>query len=136
MEDLENLLFFNPQQINIQNKIIEMVEKYGSPSIVKRQDQLRIILENVPEVQSLFAFEMGEESKKLIGVMVYLRQNTETLLVIHLGVHDTYSTSGLNADKVLIIQFMSQLKRIARNIKGIQKIILLYGKGNKSTIPV
>jgi hypothetical protein len=112
------------------------VEIYGTPNIIQDQGKLRIFLENLPEVQSLFAFDEGDGSRNLIGVMVYVRQDTETFLVIHLGVHDIYSSVGERADEVLIIKFINELKRIARKIKGIKKINLLYGRGKNSIIPI
>jgi hypothetical protein len=135
-EDLENLLFFNPQQHQIQDKIIEVIERYGLPEIFEKDGNLQIKIEKLTEVQTLYAFREEDSKNMLVGVMVYVRNDPHTIVILHIGIHEKYSVTGDLSQKILIIHFVNLLKNIARKIKGINHIVLLYGRGKEVKINI
>jgi hypothetical protein len=128
-ESLENLLFFNPQQSQLMDKLVEIIEEYGSPQIRTEGDQLRIHLESFAELQTLYAFDGQNQGAKLIGIMVYVFSGDNRLVVLHLGVSEDYSVTGKFANEMLVSKFIMKLRSIAQKIKGINEIVLLYGTG-------
>ncbi len=135
-DNLEELLFFNPQQIKIQSKLIEIIEKYGSPKILVEDNFLHVIIEGLQDVQTLYAFAKESDTNYLVGVMIYLRINTEVILVLHLGVSESFSNVGEHSNQMLVAKLLLRLKEIAKKIKGIESIEVLYGQGEIQKIKV
>lgn len=135
-DDLEELLFFNPQQSKIQSKLIEIIDRYGTPMVVIEGDFLRVVIEGLEHVQTLFAFGKEFGKPELIGAMIYVRLNPDALLVLHLGVDESFSSSGEYANQMVVAKFIFKLKEIAKKIKGIQTIEILYGRGEIKKIKI
>lgn len=131
-DELEHLLFFNPGQANALGGIINAVETYGTPELFIKDDLLRVRLEKLAEVQSIFALD-GE---RLAGVLLYARSEMRSLIVPHIAVADDYSAQGSNADSFLVIRLIDTLRSSARRIKGVKQISLLYGGQGNRTIAV
>ncbi len=128
-EDLEELLFYNPLQKNALTGISHSISEFGVPSIVEDNARLRISVEGLPESQSLFALDTSGEKPVLAGAMVYMRTDLETLVLLHIAVKEDYSRMGIYGDEMLVLRFMTQLRDIARRIKGIRAISLKYSSG-------
>ncbi len=128
-EDLEQLMFFNPLQNKALTGINHAISEYGVPGIVEDNGHLRISVEGLPESQTLFAFDDASEKPILAGVMVYMRTDPENLVLLHIAVHQDYSRAGIYGDEMLVWRFMTQLREIARRIKGIRSITLKYSSG-------
>ncbi len=128
-EDLEELLFFNPQQRKALTGINHSISEYGVPNVIETAARLRISVEGLPESQTLFALDYSEEVPILAGVMVYMRTDPENLVLLHIAVKEDYSRSGIYGDEMLVLRFMTQLRDIARRIKGIRAITLKYSSG-------
>ncbi len=128
-EDLEELLFFNPQQRKALTGINHSIAEYGVPNVVETAGRLRISVEGLPESQTLFALDYSEEIPILAGVMVYMRTDPENLVLLHIAVKEDYSRSGIYGDEMLVLRFMTQLRDIARRIKGVRAITLKYSSG-------
>ena len=135
-EDLETLMFFNPQQHRVMPAIVESIEKYGTPTVIERDGLLRIHVEGLPGAQTLFAIEKSSRRARPVGVMVYMRTDPQTIVLLHIGVLEEYSVNGTHADTMLALDLMHRLRVIARTIKGIQQIVTMYGKGRPRIIPV
>ncbi len=133
-DDLEELMFFNPQQGKALTGINHAISEYGVPSVVEDNGRLRVSVEGLPESQSLFALDISEKKPVLAGVMVYMRTDPENLVLLHIAVHADYSRTGIYGDEMLVWRFMTQLRDIAKRIKGIRTITLKYSSG--LTIPV
>src|SRR5215467_8629255 len=87
-DDLEALIFFNPQQERVEAAVIQCIEKYGKLGIAVDGELLRVRVEGLADIQSLFAFD-GAESQatdRLVGLIVYVRPNLETIVVLHVAV--------------------------------------------------
>ncbi len=128
-DELENLMFFNPQQNKAQAGISHAIREYGVPNVVEDNGRLRISVEGLPQSQALYALDLSEETPVLAGVMVYMRTDPENLVLLHIAVKEDYSRTGLYADEMLVLRFMTQLRSIARRIKGIRSITLKYSSG-------
>lgn len=128
-DELEQLMFFNPQQRKALTGIKDAISEYGMPSVVETDGRLRISLEGAPESQTLFALDDSREKPILAGVMVYMRTNPENIVLLHIAVKEDYSRTGIYGDEMLVLRFMTQLRGIARRIKGICSITLKYSSG-------
>ena len=124
--DLERLMFFNPGQKSARAAILDSLEKFGSPSVYTDNGCLRVKVEKLDEVQTLFA--MDDET--LVGVLVYSRVLPEHLTVIYIAVHQDYSSHGTFAQKMLVIRMCALLRKSARRIKGVEAIRIMRG-GNR-----
>ena len=135
--DLEKLLFFNFSGPKARAKIIEAVRKYGSPKIVKSGPNLKVELNGLSEVQSLFVFcdEKGA-MPHLCGAVVYVRESPESILVLHIAVHREFTMRGAHSGEWLLYKMIDQLREIARVVKGIRFISILYAPENRRLIPI
>lgn len=131
---LEQILFFNPQQDKALSGIHHSVDEYGVPSIVVEGDRLRVAVTGLPGTQTLFALHKSNTEVDVAGVMVYARTDPENLVLLHIAVKQEYTRSGIYADEMLVSRFMTQLRDIARRLKGVRSITLKYGSG--LTLPV
>jgi hypothetical protein len=133
-DELEQLLFFNPQQKKALAGIYHSVTEYGVPSILVEGDRLRVSVSGLHETQTLFAVKQANGATDLAGVMVYSRTEPENLVLLHIAVKEEYSRSGLHSEEMLVSRLLGQLRAIARRIKGIRSITLKYASG--LTLPV
>ena len=129
LEDLERLLFFNPQQNKALTGINEAIKDYGVPNIHIEAGKLRIRVDSLPGAQTVFALEDSKEKAILAGVMVYSRIDIENLLLLHIAVREEYSKFGDKASLGLVNRMMGQLRGIAKKLSGVRSIHLKYAKG-------
>jgi len=134
LEDLERLLFFNPQQRRALIGIHHSISEYGVPSIALDGGRLRVRVEHLPDSQTLYALEDQDSKPILVGVMVFSRIDSSTIALLHIAVAEEYSRFGARADAMLVAKFLEQLRQIARRLKGVQAISLKYASG--LTVPV
>lgn len=134
--DLEQLLFFNPQQNKFTAEIVQSVETYGCPKIVQDAAQLRVEVGALGVVQSLFAFESDRSDAALLGVTLYFRESVTQLTVLHIAVQGQYAATGAYADQCLTVQLLQQVREVAAHIKGVTAVALLYGDSRLRKIPV
>jgi len=125
-EALEQLMFFNPGQHSALPAIMDSLEQFGSPSVYTKNGHLRIKVEKLDEVQTLYAMD----DDALVGVLVYSRIMLERLTVIHIAVHHDYSSHGKFAQTMLVMRMLKLLRNNARSIKGI-KTIRIFCSGNQ-----
>ena len=124
-DELEKLLFFNPQQKDYIINITHCINLFGQPQINSIDNNIKLTLNDLHDVQTLFA--LSEENKTLVGVMMYSRIDDGNIVLLHIGVTDQFSSKGVHSDKFLVPIFIHRLKNIAKVIKGVKKITLMYG---------
>ncbi len=129
LEDLEKLLFFNPQQERALSGINQSIQEYGVPHIFQEDGRLRIRLKDLPGVQALFALEDTNSQPHLVGVMVFHRVDPETIVLLHIAVREEYSRFGSRADAGLVGKMLAELRGIARKLRGVRSIHLKYANG-------
>jgi hypothetical protein len=134
-EDLRKLLFFNPNQERVASHILEAVERYGTPKISKKGDELRVELGSSAGAQCLFVLDSHEPDARLLGVVVYTREGS-TLVVVHVAVDEDYSNRGVNADQMLFVRIIAGLRDVARRIKGVDSLTVFAGSAGAKRIRV
>ena len=117
-EDLERLMFFNPGQHSALPAIVDSLEQFGSPSVYTNNGCLRVKVEKLDDIQTLYALD----DDILVGVLVYSRIMLERLTVIHIAVHQDYSSQGEFAQIMLVMRMLELLRSSARCIKGVKAI--------------
>ena len=120
-EALERLMFFNPGQQSALAAILDSLEAFGSPSVYVDGERLRVKVEKLDEVQTLFALD----GDTLVGVLIYSRILLERLTVIHIAVDHDYSSYGRHAHNMLVMRMLELLRNSARRIKGVETIRLM-----------
>ncbi|HID48718.1 MAG TPA: hypothetical protein EYP40_03735 [Chromatiales bacterium] len=126
-EALEELLFFNPQQKKVLAGIMNSIEAFGAPFITTNNNLLRIQVEGLKQVQTLYALADTDEGAELVGVIIYVRIDLENVIILHLGVREDYSTQGEHGDHMLVIKLVSELRRSCRRVKDLRYLHLVYG---------
>ena len=134
--ELEELLFLNPRQHIVRAAIVEGIEKYGVPKIVVEDDRLRVKLDSVHEVQTIFAVASSLFRARLAGVMIYTRIDPETILLLHLAVAPEFSSHGRQRKQMLALRFVEQLRGIAARVKGVRHVRVMLGHGRVRDIAV
>jgi len=127
---LEELLFFNPQQHKFISDIIDCIETFGQPLIVEDNGFLRIHVEGLPDVQYLYALECSSGDTNPIGVIIYNRIDSQNIVLMHIGVKEEYLSTGKYADKLVAITLINRLREVAKAIKGVKNILMMYGAGD------
>lgn len=135
-DELEALMFFNSQQGIVRADIVESIEKHGIPKIVVDGEFLRINVGEFSDVQTLFAFEDIGRDVHLIAIVIYVRINTENVIVLHIAVKEEYAIRGGRAEEMLLMRLIIKLKEIASRIRGVKSITLMYDKGAITRISV
>jgi hypothetical protein len=134
--ELENLLFFNVHQQAFRSGIIQSVEIYGTPTILRDGDRLRIKVGELSVVQSLFALESDRPDAKLLGIVIYFRESVEQLTILHMAIQAEYAGAGSQSEQLLALRLLQTVRDSAAQIKGIQSLVLLYGPSRSRKIPV
>lgn len=129
-DDLEALMFFNPQQGKLRNAVSQLVDRYGNPKIIEKQGWLRLQIGSSSMTQTLFSFDRPTHGE-LIGVVVYTRECLEHLTIIHLAVREDYSISGHHATQHLMLHLIQKVREIGTRLKGVESVRILYNQSLK-----
>ena len=124
-DELESLMFFHPEQEQHTTSINASILSYGFPKIVEEGGSLRIGIEGL-EVQTLYAFVDRGAKKDLAGVLVYTRVHDDTLVLLHMAVRPEFCYSIGYKNELVLVRILAQLRAIARRIRGIKKLSILY----------
>ena len=125
LPSLEDLLFSHPHQHRFTNNIVDCVERYGSPTIVLRNNGLRIDLPRLADVQTLYALVDHD----LVGIIVYTRTSNAALVVLHIVVREDYTLNGVNANDGIAVELVDAVCSVGHQIRGIQSVRLAYNRG-------
>ena len=88
------------------------------------------------DAQCLFALPSDRDRPYLLGMMIFLRTDIETLLVVYLSVAENSSRSGARPRGSVVFAFVQEIRRIARRLRGIRRVTLIYPHGGQFHIPV
>ncbi len=120
-EDLSDLLFFNINQINYKEHIIQAINSYGSPEIVLNGDKITITLKGEIETHTLFLIGQEQIEEVLLGVAVFFKEKNNEAILLHIAVnHNLYDSTFLT------LQLIIEVKNYLKNITGIQKLSIFY----------
>jgi len=124
-DELESLMFFHPEQNQHMSSINASIASYGFPKIADHGGTLRIAIGEL-EVQTLYAFVDRGKKQDLAGVLVYTRVHDDTLVLLHMAVRPEFCYSIGYKNELVLARILAQLRAIARRIKGIKKLSILY----------
>lgn len=134
-DELEQILFFNKLQKEYLTDIAKSIESYGLPRIVQDKSYIKIELENLKDVQSIFAIDGEGDNSNLLGLILYYRLNVEEIVVLHIAVVDECSAIGEFSQEFVTLRLINKLRENANKIKGVEKIRISYsGDFKKFTI--
>jgi hypothetical protein len=122
---LERLLFFNGCQSRVVQGIVDAIDRYGAPEIVRDGDGLRVRVGDLEGVQSLFAIDLA--SGRLLGVAVYVRADHEHVTVLHVGIAEECCAGGPREGLMLLLRLMREVRRTSRRLRGVRRVKVLYG---------
>lgn len=126
-DELERLLFFNGNQGKVSASVSRIAERYGVPRIQLVDERLWIALDSSVEAQSLFAVRQTRAGPEPVGVVVYTREE-DAFVVLFVAVHEHYSARGPMADRRLLLRMTTELRTIARRVKGVRSVVLFIGR--------
>jgi hypothetical protein len=124
---LEKLVFFNARQKRVLHGIVDAIEKFGYPQISLDGERLRVRVDGLDEVQTLFAVD--SVSGKPLGIAIYHRSDLENITVLHLGIAEEFTVEGGRADEHLLLRLLGELRRCSRRLKGVRRLELVYLAG-------
>lgn len=125
-DELERIVFFNPEQGRVTESIIDSVHRYGVPLIVEESGTLRFRVPAFGQVQTLYAMDLAEQPPCLAGVVMFLREPRDTILVLHLAVHEDYVAAGLHGEAWATPRLLAAVRNACQRIRGITRMRLLY----------
>ncbi|MGA8656538.1 MAG: hypothetical protein WB586_10345 [Chthoniobacterales bacterium] len=124
-EELEALMFFHPKQEEHSRSINAAISSYGFPKIIEEGESLRIGIEGL-DVQTLYAFIDRGAARELAGVLVYTRVAKDTLALLHMAVKPEFCYSSGFKNELILVRILAQLRAIAKRIKGVKRLSILY----------
>ena len=119
--DLEKLFFFNLNQHRFRSNILKIIELYGRPSIIEKNNSLWIASDK-KDCQNIFV----TKDEQLVGILVYFRNKPDNIDLIHIAVDEQYSSTGKYAEENLAQTMIEEMRKIARRIKGIETVTVKY----------
>jgi len=125
-DELERIVFFNPEQELVTAPLLASVQRYGIPSIVEDGASLRFRVTSFGPLQTLYALDESEEPERLAGVAMFTRESATSIVVLHLAAHEDYTSLGKWADVAVVAQLVSAIRNAAMRTHGIRTLRLLY----------
>jgi hypothetical protein len=125
-DELERIVFFNPEQGSVTAPLLDSVHRYGVPSIVEEDGCLRFRVDAFGMLQTLYAFDETEPPASLVGVAMFARDKRASLLVLHLAVHEDFTSQGKWANAGVVGQIVAAVRGAAIRTRGIRTLRILY----------
>jgi hypothetical protein len=133
---LEELLFFNENQAQYRNVVVESIERFGEPRIRNDRGLLRVHTSRLGEVQTLFAVEHRLDAHRPVAVAVFARTATDTMTLLHIAVHRDFAATGPFANEMVTMKLVGGVAKSSARIKDIRKVEMLYGMAECATITI
>jgi hypothetical protein len=125
-DELERIVFFNLEQPSVAARVVESVHRYGVPSIVHLAGTLRFRVKAFGLLQTLYALDETESVPRLVGVAMFTRESPSSIVVLHLAVHEDYSSQGKWAATGVVAQLLGAIRGAARRTHGVRRMRVLY----------
>jgi len=120
-ESLENVFFFNQNQMQYFEEIEYLISTFGRPFISEINERIYLKFEKI-ECQNIFA----SINNQFVGLGVYCRDSIKNIDLIHIAVEPEYSSRGKLYDKLIAIQIIGELKAISKRLKGVETVTVKY----------
>jgi len=135
-EELEKIIFFSPNQNKVRADIVAAIKLIGKPCIVRHGETLRVSVGQYEDAQTLYALEEHLSHPRLLGSIIFIRDQYENLTVAHLAVVPDCIMTLDSADIPLAVRLFFHVMDIAKQVKGIETVTLMYGRGKSLKIRV
>lgn len=122
---LEALLFFNAGQHHLRREIEATIERYGVPEILRTPQGLTVELKGSPDAQALFAIQHSDGKQRPVGFILYVRDHTERLTVLHVGVAPDHVSGAIYGSQRVLSRLLNQIRFKARNT-GVRSVSIAY----------
>jgi hypothetical protein len=135
-EGLEALLYFNPQQNQAQERILASLERFGNPQITEEAGRLHIGTDRIPRVQAMYALDGEGTEAELVGAILYVRDQADSIAILHVAVQADYSASGSRGGGMVAMRMINAVRDAASRIKGVRRVRLFYSALGVAHLPV
>lgn len=120
-ETVEDLLYFNPQQAALKDRILESIQLYGAPRVESVGGKLRITLDGKVEPGAFFALVDQKDEVVLAGLVLYLRRDAG-LVCLYMSVVEDYTAHGPCARHGVAFRLLNAVQRVGMRIQGVDHI--------------
>lgn len=137
--ELEDLLYFHPEQGRFQKTIMDSVSRYGAPAILPDAsgEGIVVAIGSLGPVQCLFAMDSGPDGREhLAGAVLFHRPSSDRVDVLHIVVAPEYLLGSDYPGGSLAIELIEAVRNSARKIKGVEAVALHYGRGGEVLLRV
>ena len=124
--ELERIVFFNPEQGLITSRLVALVRRYGVPVIVDEGECLRFRVEAFGMLQTLYALDNTEQPERLVGVAMFTRPKPSSMVVLHLAAHEDYTSRGKWSGEAVVAQLIGAIRDVSVRTRGLQILRILY----------
>jgi hypothetical protein len=125
-DELERIVFFNREQSSVAAGVVESVHRYGVPMIIEVAGKLRFSVKAFGMLQTLYALDTTEAATQLAGVAMFTRESPMSMLLLHLAVHEDYTSQGKWAATGVVAQLIVAIRNVASRTHGIRRLRALY----------
>ncbi len=125
-DELERIVFFNPEQGKVEKPVVTLVSRYGVPAVAEQADTLRFHLRGCRDIQSLFALDETNRPAVLAGVVMFVRESLEAVLLLHLAVHEDYGSGGIHSESWVTPRLLATVRSACKRVRGITCLRLTY----------
>jgi hypothetical protein len=125
-DELERIVFFNPEQKLVTAPLVASVHRYGVPAIVEDGGCLRFRVDAFGPLQTLYAFDETGDPTRLVGVAMFTRESATTIVILHLAAHEDYTSQGKWAGVSVVAQLVAAIRGVSLRTHGIRTLRILY----------
>ncbi|MGA7721201.1 MAG: hypothetical protein WCA84_08480 [Ignavibacteriaceae bacterium] len=124
--DIERIFFFNTHQERYKKKIEEAIELYGIPQISSDNNDIIFTFDKIRSFQTLYAFDDDSDNAVLLGVIIFFRDFSSNMKIIHIAIDENCSFSGEFTEESIAGRLVDEVKKISSTIRNIKTISLPY----------
>jgi hypothetical protein len=125
-DELERIVFFNPEQNLITGPLVDLVRRYGVPEIVDDDGRLRFRVSTLGSLQTLYALDVTLPPDRLVGVAMFTRLRRSNIVVLHIAAHEDYTSRGKWSGESVIAQMLTAIRALASRVRGVKNLRVLY----------
>ncbi len=124
--EVERIFFFNTNQKRHHKKIEESIEMYGVPHILSKDNQIFFSFDKIASFQVLYALDDDGDSAILLGIILFYRDFSSNMKIIHIAVDENCSSSGEYKEETIAARLVNEVRKISLAIKDVKTISLPY----------
>ena len=125
-DELERIVFFNPEQSLVTGPLLTSIQRYGIPSVVEDDHGLRFSVKAFGLLQTLYAFDDDEEGARLAGVAMFTRPRRTSIVIIHLAAHEDYTAKGKWSNASVVGHLVAAIRAASLRTRGVRTLRIPY----------